>query len=106
GEGVGEDASLIDVTDTATGEKIASVPSLGKQETREAIEGASRAQEEWAARPAKERSVILRRWFELMMGNQDDLAAILTAEQGKPLAEATGEIAYAASFIELYAAGA
>jgi succinate-semialdehyde dehydrogenase/glutarate-semialdehyde dehydrogenase len=103
GEWVGADAPQIDVTDPATGEKIASVPSLGTQETREAIEGASRAQEEWAARPAKERSVILRRWFELMMENQDDLAAILTAEQGKPLAEAKGEIAYAASFIEFYA---
>lgn len=103
GEWVGADAPQIGVTDPATGEKIASVPSLGTQETREAIEGASRAQEEWAARPAKERSVILRRWFELMMENQDDLAAILTAEQGKPLAEAKGEIAYAASFIEFYA---
>lgn len=103
GEWVGADAPQIDVTDPATGEKIASVPSLGTQETREAIEGASRAQEGWAARPAKERSVILRRWFELMMENQDDLAAILTAEQGKPLAEAKGEIAYAASFIEFYA---
>lgn len=103
GEWVGADAPQIDVTDPATGEKIASVPSLGTQETREAIEGASRAQEEWAARPAKERSVILRRWFELMMENQDDLAAILTAEQGKPLAEAKSEIAYAASFIEFYA---
>jgi succinate-semialdehyde dehydrogenase/glutarate-semialdehyde dehydrogenase len=103
GEWVGADAPQIDVTDPATGEKIASVPSLGAKETREAIEGAARAQEEWAARPAKERSAILRRWFDLMMENQDDLAAILTAEQGKPLAEAKGEIAYAASFIEFYA---
>lgn len=103
GEWVGADAPQIDVTDPATGEKIASVPSLGTNETREAVEGASRAQKEWAARPAKERSAVLRRWFDLMMENQDDLAAILTAEQGKPLAEAKGEIAYAASFIEFYA---
>ncbi len=103
GEWVGAAAPQIDVSDPATGEKIASVPSLGMKETHEAIEGASRAQKEWAARPAKERSAILRRWFDLMMENQDDLAAILTAEQGKPLAEAKGEIAYAASFIEFYA---
>ena len=103
GKWVGENAPQIDVVDPATGETIATVPSLGAAETREAIEGAERAQKEWAARPAKERSTIMRRWFDLMMENQDDLGAILTAEQGKPLAEAKGEIAYAAAFIEFYA---
>lgn len=103
GEWVGAEAPQIDVTDPATGEVIATVPSLGAKETREAIEAAHRAQKEWAARPAKERAAVLRRWFDLMMENQDDLAAILTAEQGKPLTEAKGEIAYAASFVEYYA---
>ena len=103
GEWVGAEAPQIDVTDPATSEVIASVPSLGAKETREAIEAAHRAQKEWAARPAKERAAVLRRWFDLMMENQDDLAALLTAEQGKPLTEAKGEIAYAASFVEYYA---
>tara|TARA_R110002110_G_scaffold179197_9_gene384611 strand:+ start:1897 stop:3357 length:1461 start_codon:yes stop_codon:yes gene_type:complete len=103
GRWVGGDAAQIDVSDPATGETIVSVPSLGAEETRTAIEAAARAQKEWAARPAKERAAVLRRWFDLMMENQDDLGAILTAEQGKPLAEAKGEIAYAAAFIEFYA---
>ncbi|MBX3508060.1 MAG: NAD-dependent succinate-semialdehyde dehydrogenase [Parvibaculum sp.] len=103
GEWVGGDAPQIGVTDPATGEVIATVPSLGVKETREAIEAAHKAQKSWSARPAKERAAVLRRWFDLMMENQDDLAAILTAEQGKPLAEAKGEIAYAASFVEFYA---
>lgn len=103
GKWVGENAKQIDVTDPATGETIATVPSLGAAETRSAIEAAHVAQKEWAARPAKERAAVLRRWFDLMMANQDDLGAILTAEQGKPLAEAKGEIAYAAAFIEFYA---
>ncbi|MFN4355875.1 NAD-dependent succinate-semialdehyde dehydrogenase [Parvibaculum sp.] len=103
GKWAGGDAAQIDVTDPATGEVIATVPSLGVKETREAIEAAHQAQKGWAARPAKERAAVLRRWFDLMMENQDDLAAILTAEQGKPLAEAKGEIAYAASFVEYYA---
>jgi succinate-semialdehyde dehydrogenase/glutarate-semialdehyde dehydrogenase len=103
GEWVGGDAPQIGVTDPATGELIANIPSLGAKETREAIEAAHKAQKSWAARPAKERAAVLRRWFDLMMENQDDLAAILTAEQGKPLAEAKGEIAYAASFVEFYA---
>jgi len=103
GKWVGAEAPQIDVVDPASGETIATVPSLGAAETRQAIEAAARAQKGWAARPAKERSAILRRWFDLMMENQDDLGAILTAEQGKPLAEAKGEIAYAAAFIEFYA---
>ena len=103
GKWQGDKAPQLAVTDPATGETIVTVPSLGQAETRVAIEAAARAQKEWAARPARERSAILRRWFDLMMQNQDDLGAILTAEQGKPLAEAKGEIAYAASFIEFYA---
>ncbi len=103
GAWVGDDKSGIKVTDPATDELIATVPSLGAAETRQALEAAERAGRTWAARPAKERSAILRRWFDLMMANQDDLGAILTAEQGKPLAEGKGEIAYAAAFIEYYA---
>lgn len=103
GKWLGDKAPQIDVTDPATGETIVTVPSLGEAETRAALEAAARAQKDWAARPAKERAATLRRWFDLMMANQDDLGAILTAEQGKPLAEAKGEIAYAAAFIEFYA---
>ncbi len=103
GAWVGDDTSGIKVTDPATDELIAIVPSLGAAETRKALEAAERAGRAWAARPAKERSAILRRWFDLMMANQDDLGAILTAEQGKPLAEGKGEIAYAAAFLEYYA---
>ena len=103
GKWVGGDAKQIDVVDPATGETIATVPSFGAEETREALVAAERAQKDWAARPAKERGAIMHRWFDLMIENQDDLGAILTAEQGKPLAEAKGEIVYAASFIEFYA---
>ncbi|MCA9240455.1 MAG: aldehyde dehydrogenase family protein, partial [Planctomycetales bacterium] len=78
----------IAVTDPATGQVIGHVPNLGTEETRAAIEAAEAARHPWAARTAKERSQILRRWFDLMMENQADLGAILTAEQGKPLAEA------------------
>ena len=76
---------------------------MGAAETRRAIAAASAAFPAWAARTAKERAIILRRWFELIMANQDDLATLMTAEQGKPLAESKGEIAYAASFIEWFA---
>ena len=103
GAWVGDETAGIRVTDPATDELIAIVPSLGTAETRQALEAAERAGRAWAARPAKERSAILRRWFDLMMANQDDLGAILTAEQGKPLAEGKGEIAYAAAFLEYYA---
>lgn len=95
--------AAIKVDNPATGEIIGLVPNLGAAETKKAIAAAEVAQKEWAARTAKERSGILRRWFELMMENQDDLGRILTAEQGKPLAEAKGEIAYGASFIEWFA---
>ncbi len=93
----------VDVTNPATGEVIGTVPSLGTAETRRAIEAASAAFPAWAAKTAKERAAILRRWNDLMLLNADDLATLMTAEQGKPLAEAKGEIAYAASFIEWFA---
>jgi succinate-semialdehyde dehydrogenase/glutarate-semialdehyde dehydrogenase len=91
------------VRNPATGEPIGEVPALGAAETRRAIDAAYRAQPAWRALLAKERSVILRRLFDLMIANTDDLAVIMTAEQGKPLAESKGEIAYAASFIEWFA---
>ncbi|MFN7089114.1 MAG: NADP-dependent succinate-semialdehyde dehydrogenase [Allorhizobium sp.] len=96
-------ANSIAVDNPATGEIIGRVPNLGAEETHTAIEAARVAQIEWAGRTAKERSVILRRWYELVMASQDDLGRILTLEQGKPLAEAKGEIAYGASFIEWFA---
>lgn len=93
----------IAVTNPATGDVLGYVPNLGASDTSDAIEAAQTAQKTWAARTAKDRSNVLRRWFDLMMANQDDLGRILTAEQGKPLAEATGEIGYGASFIEWFA---
>jgi len=91
------------VTNPATGELLGTVPSVGAAETRRAIEAANAAWPAWRAKTAKERSAILRKWAELMMANQEDLAVIMTAEQGKPLTESRGEIAYAASFIEWFA---
>jgi len=91
------------VTNPATGELLGTVPSVGAAETRRAIEAANAAWPAWRAKTAKERSAILRKWAELMMINQEDLAVIMTAEQGKPLSESRGEIAYAASFIEWFA---
>ncbi len=91
------------VTNPATGETIAEVASCGTVETRRAIEAAQVAQVAWRNKTAKERSAVLRRWFNLMMESQEDLARILTAEQGKPLAEARGEIAYGANYIEWFA---
>jgi succinate-semialdehyde dehydrogenase/glutarate-semialdehyde dehydrogenase len=93
----------ITVTNPATGRPLGSVPAMGAAEARRAIEAASAAWPAWRARTAKERAAVLRRWFELMLANQEDLAVIMTAEQGKPLAESRGEIAYAASFIEWFA---
>jgi len=98
------DASTgIAVKNPATGELIGHVPKLGASETKEAIAAAAAAQKGWAARTAKERSAVLRKWFELMIDNKDDLGRILTMEQGKPLPEATGEIVYGASFVEWFA---
>ncbi|MBV8784026.1 MAG: NADP-dependent succinate-semialdehyde dehydrogenase [Gammaproteobacteria bacterium] len=91
------------VLNPATGETLGTVPHMGAAETRRAIEAARAAFPAWAARTAKERAQVLRRWYELLMANQEDLATLMTAEQGKPLAEARGEIAYGASFIEWFA---
>ena len=91
------------VNNPATGETLGAVPDMGAAEARRAIEAAERAWPAWRAKTARERAAILRKWFELMMAAQEDLAQILTAEQGKPLAEARGEIAYGASFIEWFA---
>ena len=91
------------VTDPATGEQLGTVPNMGADETRRAIEAANAALPGWRAKTAKERANVLRKWFDLMMANQEDLARLMTAEQGKPLAESRGEIAYAASFIEWFA---
>jgi succinate-semialdehyde dehydrogenase/glutarate-semialdehyde dehydrogenase len=93
----------IDVTNPADNAKLGTVPKMGAGETRRAIEAANAAFPAWRARTAKERAVILRRLFDLMLANQDDLAALMTAEQGKPLTEAKGEVAYSASFIEWFA---
>jgi len=98
-----DSGQTIKVTNPATGEVIGSVPKMGAAETRRAIEAADKALPAWRALTAKERSAKLRRWYELMLENQDDLARLMTIEQGKPLAEAKGEIAYAASFIEWFA---
>ncbi len=92
-----------DVTNPATGDVVGPVPDLGVDETRQAIEAANDAFAAWAATPAKARGKILRNWFDLQIANKEDLALIMTTEMGKPLAEARGEVEYAASFIEFYA---
>jgi len=92
----------IQVTNPANGAVLGTIPAMGAAETRRAIAAADAALPAWRAKLAKERAAILRRWFDLMMANQEDLAKIMTAEQGKPLAEARGEIAYSASFIEWF----
>jgi succinate-semialdehyde dehydrogenase/glutarate-semialdehyde dehydrogenase len=99
----GDDGSTFSVTNPATGESIADVASCGTAETRRAIEAAEVAMVEWRKRGAKDRAAILRKWFNLMMDAQEDLARILTAEQGKPLAEARAEVAYGANYIEWFA---
>ncbi|WP_064707522.1 NAD-dependent succinate-semialdehyde dehydrogenase [Rhizobium bangladeshense] len=99
----GDATKTFDVLNPATGELLGSLPDMGAAETRAAIDAAHAAQPAWAARPAKERSRILRKWFDLMVANADALAAILTAEMGKPFPEARGEILYAAAYIEWYA---
>src|SRR3954470_20212557 len=97
-----DSGKTIDVTNPSDGSRLGTVPAAGEAETRRAIEAANRAYPAWRARTAKERAKILRAWFDLMMANQEDLARIMTAEQGKPIAESRGEIAYAASFIEWF----
>src|ERR1700722_876879 len=91
------------VHNPATAEKLGVIPNMGAGETKRAIEAAAAALPAWAARTAKDRAAALRRWFDLMLAHQDDLATLMTAEQGKPLAESKGEIAYGASFIEWFA---
>lgn len=104
GEWQGADNNAtFEVTDPATGESLGTVPNMGTAETRRAIDAANKAWPAWRKKTAKERAAIMRRWYELMLENADDLAMILTREQGKPLAEAKGEIGYAASFIEWFA---
>ena len=102
-DGLWTGAGQTAVDNPATGETIAHVPHFGAAETTQAIEAASRAFKPWAKRTARERCNILRKWFDLIIANKEDLATIMTAEQGKPLAEARGEIDYAASFIEFFA---
>jgi succinate-semialdehyde dehydrogenase/glutarate-semialdehyde dehydrogenase len=92
----------IDVDNPATGEVLGTVPQLDAADTRRAIEAANRAYPPWRRKTAKERAVVLRRWFDLMMANQDDLARLMTLEQGKPLTESKSEVAYAASFLEWF----
>jgi succinate-semialdehyde dehydrogenase / glutarate-semialdehyde dehydrogenase len=98
-----DDGSSFAVTNPATGETIGTVPNMGAAETKRAIAAANDAWKSWRAKTGKERSAILRKWNDLMLANADDLATIMTVEQGKPLAESRGEIAYAASFIEWFA---
>jgi len=103
GEWVGSAAARFAVTNPSTGETLATLPDLGATETRAAIATAAKVQKQWAARTGKERAAVLRRLYDLMVANADDLAAILTAEMGKPLAEAKGEILYGASYVEWFA---
>jgi succinate-semialdehyde dehydrogenase/glutarate-semialdehyde dehydrogenase len=98
-----DDGATVDIRNPATGSVVGAVPVMRAGETRRAIDAASRAMPEWAKRTAKDRATVLRRFAELMVANADDLAVIMTSEQGKPLAEARGEITYAASFLEWFA---
>ncbi|KIC52032.1 NAD-dependent succinate-semialdehyde dehydrogenase [Tateyamaria sp. ANG-S1] len=97
------DEGMFEVTNPARGDVIAQVQDLSRTQVANAIAGAQAAQKDWATWTGKERGAVLRKWFDLMMENQDDLGVILTAEQGKPLAEAKGEIGYGASFVEFFA---
>ena len=104
GQWVGADSGKsFDVVNPATGETLGAVPDMGAVETERAIAASKKAMKAWAGKTAKERCNIMKEWYRLIMENQEDLAQILTAEQGKPLAEARGEVAYGASFIEWYA---
>ncbi|MBY5986939.1 NAD-dependent succinate-semialdehyde dehydrogenase [Roseovarius atlanticus] len=98
----GAEGATFEVVNPARGDVIANVADLDRKQVAEVIAGAAKAQKEWAKWTGKERAAVLRKWFDLMMEHQDDLGTILTAEQGKPLAEAKGEIAYGASFIEFF----
>ena len=94
--------ATIAVDNPATSDIVGTVPRLGRVETRQAIEAVARAFPAWRRKPAKERAAVLRRWFELMLAHQEDLARLMTTEQGKPLTESRGEVAYAASFLEWF----
>jgi succinate-semialdehyde dehydrogenase/glutarate-semialdehyde dehydrogenase len=96
-------AARFDITDPATGLKLADVPNLGSVDALAAIAAADKAWPAWRAKTAKERHAVMMKWFSLIVANADDLARILTAEQGKPLTEARGEVVYGASFIEWFA---
>lgn len=98
-----DSGATLAVTNPATGETLGKIPRMGEAETRRAIEAANRAFPAWRAKTAQERSNLLRKWHDLLLLHQDDLALLMTAEQGKPLNESRGEIAYAASFIEWFA---
>ena len=98
-----DNGATLKVNNPATGEVLGTVPLMGAAETRRAIEAAKDAFADWSRKPAKERSLLLRRWHDLMLANIDDLGKLMTAEQGKPLTEAKGEVGYAASFIEWFA---
>ena len=98
-----DSGAAFDVANPASGERLARVPDMGAAETRRAIEAAEAAWPAWRNRTAKERAAVLRKWFELMLAHSDDLAFLMTGEQGKPLSEAKGEVAYAASFVEWFA---
>ena len=98
-----DEGGALPVRNPATSEQLGTIPNMGAAETRRAIEAAARALPAWGARTAKDRAALLRRWFDLITLNEQDLAILMTAEQGKPLAESKGEIAYAASFIEWFA---
>jgi succinate-semialdehyde dehydrogenase / glutarate-semialdehyde dehydrogenase len=104
GQWVGADSGAVfAVTDPANGAKIVEVSDMGAAETRRAIDAAARALPAWRAKTAKERGAVLRRWFDLVIAHADDLALLMTTEQGKPLAEARGEVVYGASFLEWFA---
>jgi succinate-semialdehyde dehydrogenase / glutarate-semialdehyde dehydrogenase len=98
-----DSGATVEVRNPATGQTLGSIPNMGAAETRRAIAAASAALPEWKARTAKDRAILMRRWFDLIVEHQEDLAILMTAEQGKPLAESKGEILYAASFIEWFA---
>ncbi|MDX1738450.1 MAG: aldehyde dehydrogenase family protein, partial [Alphaproteobacteria bacterium] len=104
GQWVGSDGkTTFPVYDPANGQKIADVAKCGGAETKRAIEAAAKAMPAWRAKTAKERGAIMKKWYDLMLENKDDLAKIMTMECGKPLAEAQGEVMYAASFLEWFA---
>jgi succinate-semialdehyde dehydrogenase/glutarate-semialdehyde dehydrogenase len=97
-----DDGKTLAVLNPASGEEITRVASVGAKETRRAIEAADKAMQDWKTLPAKTRAQILRRWFDLIMANQEDLARLMTAEQGKPIAESRGEVAYGAAYVEWF----